>query len=171
MRPEVLAYGFLLFGSCMFSHVIVWRIRTPRVSSLVLVILFLLFPAILALFLLAGDLRTIPTLSVLDILQVLFLHTTLSGAYIASYPAVRAVSPSLDILLMVSSAPGGRMTGEEISSRYSDLRLVVSRIDDLLEYRLIAVRDGRYVLQPLARGILWIFIVYRKLLGLPMGEG
>lgn len=173
MNPAVIAYGLLIFSVCFAVHIIVWRIRLPWVSSLVLVFIFLVVPAIALIIALSGfsGQENLLSMNIIELLEVFLLHFALSSAYIATYPAVRAVSPSLDILLMVSRAKDGKMTEDDIVKNYTDLRLIVSRIDDLMEYRLVVEREGRFELRPLARIIITIFIFYRKLLGLPMGQG
>lgn len=173
MGIRVIFLGLGLFILCMSLHIIIWRIQVPRCSSLVLVVILIGVPAagIAVLLTGIGGLRDLVPLGAAELLEIFLLHFSFSSAYIATYPAVRAVSPTLDILLMIRSADGGRMAREEIVSRYSNLRLVDSRIDDLMEYRFISENDGRFTVQPLARVLLSVFIVYRGLLGLPMGRG
>lgn len=147
--------------------------RTPKVSSLVLILIFLLVPpvVILAVARFAPDFMDFSTLSGLEIAEALFLEFSISLVYISSYPAVKAVSPSLDILLMVSSSKERRMTEREIITRCGDAKPVKTRIDDLMAYGLISVKGDSFRLSSLAQAMILVFIHYRKLLGLPPGEG
>lgn len=173
MHPDVIIYGFLLFFSCLIVHIIIWRIRISVISSLVLILIFLLPPMVILLFVAAGREYFENTLlsSSIEIAEVVVLHLALSFAYISSYPAVRAVSPSLDIVLMIASSKEKKMSGEDLEKKFFNKRLVTARIDDLKIYRLVEEKDGRFELSPFAIGIVKLFIGYRKLLGLPMGKG
>ena len=106
-----------------------------------------------------------------ELLEIYFFHFALSSAYISSYPAVRALSPSLDVLRMIAASPEKRMTEEEIAKRFSDVGLVTARMDDLRKYRLITESGARVRLTFMSRIIVRSFIVYRRLLGLPIGQG
>jgi hypothetical protein len=110
-------------------------------------------------------------LSIIEIIEVVVLHLALSFVYISSYPAVRAVSPTLDIILMIASSKGKKMSSDDLEKNYFNKRLVTARIDDLKIYRLIRERDDCFELSLFAKGIVKVFVGYRKLLGLPMGEG
>lgn len=173
MPITVILYGIITFSVCMVIHVIIWRIGTPWASSAVLLLIFWVIPAVMLLIIAfaAGGARDLVGLTSVQVLEVLLLHFSLSCVYVAGYPAVRAVSPSLDILLMISASEEKRMRAEDMLQRYADKRLVTARIDDLLTYRLLEKRDGRYTLTLPARFIARIFLLYRRFLGLPMGEG
>jgi len=173
MPFSVVLYGIAVFSVCMAMHIVIWRMRMPWVSTAVLLLLFCVIPAVLLLIMAfaAGGMRDRIGLSSLQVLEVLLLHLSLACVYMAGYPAVRAVSPSLDILLMISAAPEKRMRAEAMLQRYADKRLVTARIDDLRTYRLLAEQDGRYTLTLAARFIARTFLLYRRFLGLPMGGG
>lgn len=173
MRPLVPGWGLSLFLFCLILHITLWRIKTLKASTLILIAIFLLFPpaVLLAVARFAPDFMDFSMLSGLEIIEALFFEFSLSLVYISSYPAVRAVSPSLDILLMVSCSKDRRMTEKEIIRHYTDTTLVKARIDDLLVYRLISVNGDYFRLSPLAEVVILVFIYYRKILGLPPGEG
>jgi hypothetical protein len=173
MPIAVVLYGIAVFAVCMALHIVIWRMKVPWVSSAVLLLIFWIVPAVLLLVVAfaAGGMRDRLGLSSLQVLEVLLLHLSLACVYMAGYPAVRAVSPSLDILLMISASRGKRMRAEDMLRRYADQRLVTARIDDLRTYRLLAERDGRYTLTLPARCIARTFLLYRRFLGLPMGGG
>jgi hypothetical protein len=173
MDVNVIFDGVLLFFLCFAVHVVIWRIRTPWGSSLILLFIFLGLPFGVFLLLLTdvGGMRHALHLDRTGLLEILLLHVSLAGVYISSYPAARAFSPSLDILVMISTSQEKKMREDELASRFSDLRLVDARIDDLKEYRFITEEDGRFVLRPAGRLIARTFMLYRTLLGLPMGGG
>ncbi len=173
MGTDILIYGFAIFSVCLAVHVVIWRIKTPWVSSAIILLIFLFFPAACLIFIVFGTdgLRNAIPLNNTQIAEVYLFDLSLSLSYVAVYPAVRAVSPSLDILLMIASSPGKRMREDEMKKFFADKRLVTARIDDLKEYRLISENGERFRISPVARMITVVFIVYRKLLGLSAGEG
>lgn len=170
MRPEVLIYGTVVFIAFFSLHIIIWRIRIPQNDALYLIIILLALP--MAVFL--PSLAAIAPLKGFqshEVFEAILLHVSFSLVYIASYPAAQAISPSLEILLIVQTSPERKMNLEEIIRRYSDTKLVVSRVEDLVSYSLIHQKGDSFELKPLARIFLMPFIAYRKLLGLPVGKG
>jgi len=173
MKIDVILYGLLLFGASLTLHISIWRIRLPWMSSFMLVLLLVGAPfavGIGVMFDLGGSGRLVG-LNAVEAAEAMLLHLCLAGTYIAGYPAVRAVSPSLDILIMISASPDKRMREEEMLRRYADMRLVSARIDDLRSYHLLIEHNGRYYLTVPARFIARTFLLYRRFLGLPMGRG
>jgi hypothetical protein len=170
MEPAVIMLGLLLFLACMALHIAIWRVRTPWVSSAVLLVLFLALPVVVMAAAAAAG-AVIMGLRGTQLVAALVLHCSIALAYIASYPAVRAVSPSLDILLMIEASGSGRMTEEELREGFARKRLVGARIDDLEAYRLIVKEERGFCLTRPAAVIVAGFLLYRKLLGLPAGGG
>lgn len=173
MDLNVIVYGFLLFFCCLIIHIIIWRIKVPLISSFVLLVIFLVIPFIFSVFVIKDIWHIKDTLSLntVEVMGIMLLHFSLSSAYIAGYPAVRAVSPTLDIILMIESSKYKKMTEEELKRNFTDKRLVHARIDDLRTYHLISEKDDIFKLTFVSKIIVVVFILYRKILGLPMGEG
>jgi hypothetical protein len=172
MNPLVMVYGIAVFLACMVLHIVIWRMKTPWVSSLILLVVFLFVPSVFFCFFMVSDfIKKALSLNTIELLEILLLHVSFSSAYIASYPAVRAVSPSLDILIMISSSPSQKKTMEELKQDFAKKRLVSARVDDLKAYRLIVEKEGRFELRPIAVVIVKLFVFYRQLLGLSIGSG
>jgi hypothetical protein len=165
MSASIILSGVAVFLAAAVIHVLLWR-YSPARSTLVLLAVFLLAPAAALLacgaFLAAN--RT-------ELIAIYLLHFALAMAYIASYPAVKALSPSLDIILLIAGAPGGRLAEASLVERFTGPTLIADRMADLREYRLIRETGGRIELTLLARTIVRFFAAYRWLLGLPAGKG
>lgn len=165
--------GVVVFLLCLCIHIAVWRVARPSRDAIMLFLIFILLPIgilicrYIALWLVSWDLPW----SVTDAAAVMLLHFSLSAAYIAGYPAVQAISPSLDILLIIGSSAEGRMNEDDIIRAYRETALVLDRVEDLKIHSLITEQNGIYTLRPYARHIVRFFIRYRKMLGLPVGEG
>lgn len=168
MRPEIIIYGFILFFVCLIIHALIWRVKIPTNDALALFIIFLAIPSLTLLVAMIGmkDFT-----SRIALTEALLLHISLSLIYIASYPAAQAVSPSLNILLIIGASENKRMKAEDIFNHCSRSRIVTDRVDDLIAYKLISRKGDRFEIKPLAGFIISIFAAYRKILGLPAGGG
>jgi len=158
-----MAFFFLSF--CV--HVILWRIKRPTNDSRMLIIIFLIVPWIVV----AVHALVIGSFSADEIALVLLLHFSLSAAYISSYPAAQAHSPSLDIFLIISASPERRMTADEIARHYHDKDIVIDRIEDLRIYGLVSEDRDVFRLKPVSLIIVRLYLAYRTLLNLEFGEG
>lgn len=112
MSVNVLISGLLIFIACLAAHVIVWRVRRPGNAPVALAVIFFVLsplPGVLTVRYLPGLAASITSGGWA---AAYLLHISLSSAYIMSYPAVEAVSPSLVIALMLGRAgPGGWRPG------------------------------------------------------------
>jgi len=96
-----------------------------------------------------------------EIFQLLLLYSTISVAYILSYPAIEADSPTLIIIRAVfdSGAAGlDKFSLERIAD--NDL-LILPRIKDMVYDRMVYIKDGKYRL--MAKGLIMakLFLFYR----------
>lgn len=168
MSGFILIAGLLLSLSCFLLHVIIWRVRRPVNDIKILMYIFLLLPA--AVFLLL-HLVSPPWFQFDDALLVIILHYCLALAYIASYPAAQAHSPSLDIMLSIARSPKRTISENELVSAWKSRNLLGDRIDDLRIGGLIAKQGERYTLKTSGSFVLALYRLYRRFLGIPFGEG
>jgi hypothetical protein len=168
MNVAILLTGLLSFSFCLALHVGVWRVARPRSDVWGLFTIFLIAPAVLALLVLAAA-TIFPGTGLPDALEIaamLLLHWALSSAYIQSYPAAQARSPSLEIAYaVVKSMPRG-LSRDELLATVNMETLVQARVEDLVTDRLIRAEGERYVLTPVAAGLVRLFLGLRALLGL-----
>ncbi len=158
--------GLTSFVVCLVAHVVWWRARRPRSDVPALFLLFLLLPSVVALV----ALLVAPPLAVAG---AFLLHLALACAYIQTYPAAQAQSPSLHILLAVGRVPEG-LTRAELLAGGTPQTLVGARVDDLVANRFIVDSqdgDGKYVLTPTARRLVLFFVAFRRFLGLKSKGG
>lgn len=167
MTLETIIHGFLLFLACLSLHIVFWRIKAPVQSTLMLFVIFLLIP-------LAGMTITLAngiSGSLMSTFLVFVLHISLSLVYIASYPAAEAQSPSLAIFFIISASPLKKLSAEEIIRQYTTRKTIIERLDDLKLNNLVYEGSHGLQLSRLARTVVRFYILYRKILGLPQGEG
>ncbi|OGW85870.1 MAG: hypothetical protein A3C35_00020 [Omnitrophica bacterium RIFCSPHIGHO2_02_FULL_46_11] len=148
-------------------HFALWRFRRPKHQATVLFLVFFL-PLTMAIPICCV---LCPSISPGDLAAIALLHFATSCAYILVYPAAQADNPSLRLLTLVKkSAPHG-MEESEILDFFKKSGLFEARIYDLLNAGLIYQSKGRLCLTRRGRSFVLPFIVLRKVLGMPAGEG
>jgi hypothetical protein len=137
-------------------HAALWRIARPTSDARALFLIFLGVPAAAALgFMGAGTAFAgggWPQR--LDVLAMLLLHWALSLAYIQTYPAVQAQSPSLEIVYAVFKSMPRGLSREELLTTLDTRQLVGDRVEDLVANRLIRAAGDLYILTPGLVGIV-----------------
>lgn len=172
MNPHIFVYGSLIFFICLALHVFIWRIKIPDNDALILFLIFLIIPTLIFLILLGlRSFMTLMPISGVEMAHALLLHLSLSLVYISSYPAAQAISPTLDILLVIAASGAKKLTKEEIIKNYDNKKLVTISVDSLKTSVLISQEGDRVRLTNTGRIIINFFIFYRRILGLPVGEG
>lgn len=155
------------------TQAVVWRLRRPgHYTGL----------TVLALLVLAASLGTCawvqasaagPSLVLphgwVEYWSFVMLYLTLAVAYMITYSAVQADSPSMSILLMIREAEPHGLTQADLVRRLDDDALIVPRLQDLVIGKL-AVRTGdRYVITDSGSRLARIYIGYRRLLKMEKG--
>ena len=173
MNPKILAAGTLSFLICLTAHILRWRFRRPRNDILALIVIFMLIPGSAAIFYCfwmiyakAAGWAMISNLS-----AFLIFHLALSSAYIQSYPPAQAISPSLEMMILVHRAMPGGLTQAEISGCFNNDMLVHTRFIDLVNTGLIAENNGVFTLTASGKRLIGFFVIYRKTLGLEFKGG
>ena len=168
LKSYVLFSGFLLFFFCLALHVILWRRRRPGHHILSLLTIFLVPLAVFAILFLTGWFGSKPGI---DLIAIGLLHLAMTAAYIQTYPAIYAISPSLRIALLVHGSMPAGMTQEEIFGRFDSKELLEDRIQDLVDARLVHQTDGNLRLARKGTIAIVPFVILRKILGLEVGRG
>lgn len=172
MSLFVIILPTLMFVFCLFMHALIWRLRFPANRALALFIIFVVLPfsagsacALSA----SSGVTLLPGLSMEQWLAAGLLQLAFAWAYIMTYPAFEALSPSLVIVLLARDSGG--IAVKDLSRFFSDEALFKPRIKDLLDSKLARERGG--VLSITAKGKLLaaFFVFMRSFLGLPKGGG
>ena len=173
MKAAVLIAGLISFAWCVTFHVALWRLRRPRSDIRALVLIFLIVPTMVGVAALAmlplapeGMRPTVP-----EVGAILLLHLALASAYVQTYPAAQAESPSLEIAYVVGKSMPRGVSREELLVVLAAAALVRERVDDLVANRLVRVEGERYVLTPLSSRLIRAVLGFRALLGLPKPGG
>lgn len=172
MRPVVA--GLAVFGLLVVAHVVVWRLRRPAGQYVGLVALALgTLAASLVTFLAAGAIGApgaafLPG-TALDYATIVVLYGALFLAYVTTYSAVQADSPSITILLRIDEAGERGLATGELLAELDDRVLVLPRLDDLVRGGLARHDNGRYVIGPCGALMARVHRGYRALLMMEKG--
>lgn len=174
---DMLLGGLGLFTLCQLAHIAVWRVRVPRAYPLWLLGVFVALPTLglggwLGWLALSGS-----PLWGRDLLVSAFgayvLHGALSGVYAIAYPGVIHFSPTVEIVKAIAAGmPRGVTAGELDLPLFTPDNMFGMRLENLLKAGMIERRDGRLVPTPKGARIARVFVLFRRLLGLPeLGGG
>ena len=166
----VLFWGSFLFGAGFLLHLIIWKIRLPKRQTKAL--LKILFGTLIIGLLI---LWWIPSITVFnlyapavlsDFIQISLFVTSLTLAYMITYSAVEADSPSLVMIINIADAGSKGLGQDDFNRNMTDDVLVKPRVNDLVRDKMIFLDNGKYQLTPKGTLMIRIFIFYRKLMNL-----
>lgn len=162
------AWGVVLSAAAFLVHVMVWRIARPRASAAALlgIVLAVLLAGLSALGLLTSP--GIQPTHWTTYAGIALVYFALMAAYINTYPAMEADSPSLLIMRALSAADNG-LSVPELTHLLGNDAVVTDRIRDLIAEHYAVTSGGKLVLTAKGRGLAWIFHAYRKLIGRGLG--
>lgn len=165
---KIFFWSVLSLAIAFALHLVVWKIRLPlRQTKAMLLIFFgtqltiMVFWAANPAFVLLGV--TAPT-QCAEYLHIALFFTSVTLAYMITYSALEADSPSLIMALAVARAGAKGFPKTTFDATMTDDILVKPRIEDLLLDQMAYLEGGKYRLT--RKGILFarVFILYRNLL-------
>lgn len=172
MSFNVIAIPALAFLLCLVIHAAVWRIRYPKNRPAALFLIFMALPLTTGAawgLLSSEDILPGPGFGIEEWLAAALLELAFASAYILTYPAFEALSPSLAIVLLVGSSGG--MKKRELEGFFSDEVLLEPRVKDLLDSNLAGMRQGSLFITAKGRLLAGFFVFMRAFLGLRKGGG
>lgn len=173
---KVLTHGCLITVVSFVLHYVIWKIRIPeRQIKGILSIFFgvlgvcILFEALLLQY--SEDPWLAETLltDLSERLHVILFVTAMTLAYMITYTAIEADSPSLVMITRISGGGAEGFDRNKFDDAMNDDLLVLPRINDLVLDKMAVVEQGRYRLTRKGRLFARIFIYYRRLLNAGIG--
>ena len=146
-------------------HLLIWKIRLPKRHTITILCLNTLA---LTIGLIIGYVRGI---NVIELIHISIFVLSLTFAYIITYTAIEADSPSLVMIRAIADTGKEGMSKEKFYELMSDDLLVIPRIKDILRDKLAYKNDDRYILTKKGRLFAIIFIEFRKLLKIEGFDG
>lgn len=155
----------LLLSALVFIQILIWRLFLPKKQILVLFLLFLGVPGLLIIlsFLLPDIFNNV---------AANLLALSVGVVYVQSFPGIQAISPSLELIFAIKNrtAQGGAELNQVYAEVLSD-NLLNERVEDLIRDGLAHKKEGRLQLSRAGLVLAKTFFWYRRVLGLPRGEG
>jgi len=169
---KVLGWGCILYIAAFVLHLAVWKIRVPgRQVRRILQIKFATLAAGLTALYLAASRNWAPAYympeGAFEYMHIALFFISATLAYMITYSAIEADSPSLVMVMAIDSSNG--LEKKEFMKRMNDDVLVKPRVRDLVRDSLVRLEGGRYATTPKGALTARIFILYRSLLGLGKG--
>jgi len=166
--PEII-YGSLLFGVAFTLHIIAWRIYIPRRQTKILLLIFLgvLLLGSLILFRFAAAISTFgmhPPTAMVGCFRMWLFVVTLILAYMITYSAIEADSPSLLIILKIHAAGSSGLDKELVALQLDDGVLIKPRLNDLLVDKMAELHHEKYRLKAKGAFMARLFTFHRNLI-------
>ncbi len=170
---SVLFWGISVFIAVLAVHLIIWRIGVPRRQGRTLFLILVGVPMVVLPVLAWAQEKGVPVWfapqGIWDFVHILLLACMLSIAYVASYPALQADSPSLVMVMAIDRAEPEGVDKEYFRKKMNDEILIIPRIQDLLVDQMAVLEGDRYRLTPKGRRIAQFFSFYRYLVNMHKG--
>ncbi|MGA9755831.1 MAG: hypothetical protein WBV23_11910 [Desulfobaccales bacterium] len=165
---NILLYGLSLFFLAFGIHLIIWKVHLPHHQSKALLLIFMgtFFLGVIITPLLPQDglWGCFVARGFYEVVHAFLLVLSLTMAYIITYSALEADSPSLVIIRMIAEAMPGGLAKKDLENRLTDDILIRPRINDLLRDNLVIAQGEKLRLTPQGRSFIKIFVIFRALL-------
>lgn len=166
---KVLGWGAGFVGLAFMIHVLLWKLRLPQKQTQALLQIFggTLCFGLASLF---GSAQYSPFMQRLapehpaEYLHIALFVIAFTLAYIITYSALEADSPSLVMILTIARAGAEGLDKTRFEQSMTDELLILPRIRDLLRDNLVYPDGAKYKLTPKGVGFVRIFSMYRQIL-------
>lgn len=166
---SVLLYSIALVVTAFLLHISIWKISQPTHQKSILIAIFSLTLAS-GLFILfyfrkhVGLLGIKAPQEIFEYLQICIFYISVNLAYMVTYSALEADSPSLVMIMTIAKAGETGLDKRAFEEKINDDILIMPRLNDILSEKLAYLDNGIYRLTPKGRLIAYIFIAYRKII-------
>lgn len=160
---STITWSFSAFAFVFVLQVLASRLVRTRSEDKYIIFLYVLVPLFTFLTILALNLDNSEFTAQLVAAYVLYF--VISSSWVASYPAIYAVCPTLVISLYIREKTEGA-SSEEIRKLLNLKQNSVDRLQDAVSSNLLKIDDNKVTLTAGGRLFANFFIAYRRLLGL-----
>jgi hypothetical protein len=160
--------AFVMIAIAFTAHVLIWRLARPLNSGIALTSIFAITFTVGLAFITAlhpFNWRIAWT----DCIRLTLLYLGLMTAYIATYPAVEADSPTLHMFDAIWKAGERGLSVQELRNTLGGDRVITPRLRDLLSERFAKLSGDKMVLTKKGKVMALIFHTYRRLTGRALG--
>jgi len=164
----VTLWGCSLLGLALAVHLAWWRLRLPKNQLATLLKLFLaVFFAWIAFLLLAARMRLADGMlpSPVQAVHIALFYLAMAFSYVGAFTTIDADSPSLRMTLAVYNAGAQGLSRQELVRNWGLEQFFVSRVQRLVDDRMLTLSHGRYQLLPKGKLLMRLVVAYRKVMG------
>jgi len=167
-------YGSLLIFAAFSLHLIIWQIRVPKRQTRAVIQCFLVVLVVGA-FILRHYSSAIsvfglhPPIALRAYFSIGFYFISITLAYIITYSAIEADSPSLMIIMKIHEAGESGFKMESLEADLNNSSVILPRLKDLLIDKMAELEEGKYRLRAKGRLMAKLFSCYRNLMGAGKG--
>jgi len=165
---RVFIFSLCITAAAFAAHLLLWRVRVPRRQTRAIVIIFI---SVLVLGLAGAfflNQNNVPW-QAHEYARTCLCVLCLLCAYVITYSAFEAQSPTLVMVEKILSAGPGGLEKQAFEASMNDGVLILPRLDDLLRDNMARLENGRYTVTAKGRLMALVFVYFRKLLNLGMG--
>lgn len=166
MTLKVFTTALSFFLIVFILHIFLWRLLKPRRHMRAVFLHFLLLPALfwVGIYFAAFE-------DFFSWACACLLYFSLAAAYVQTYPAFQAISPSLKIVYFIGSSPDG-MSIADIEKLFPREALIEDRFKDLVAEGFVKISpEGSIIFLSKGQALAQPFVMFRKFLGLAEGKG
>jgi hypothetical protein len=163
---RVLLWGLIVFLSALFFQFIIWRSSLPKKNHTIFLLkIFFGFFGLSLFFIFGFNIFKKP----FEYLGFFILYSSVLLAYIVTYSAVEADSPSLLMVFKIAKSGLSGLSKEGLFNSMKCEEMIVSRLKALQSGGMISFAEGRYHLTVKGAFLVNIFIILRRMLKLNKG--
>ncbi len=164
-----LFYGIILIAITFFLHIFIWKIHQPVHQKSILIFLFsiILIFGLGILFYFRQHIHLLgikPPQEFYGYLQIFVFFISISLAYMVTYSALEADSPSLVMIMTIANSGSEGLPQKTFEEKINNDTLIIPRLKDALSEKLVCLSEDKYNLTPKGRILANIFMIYRKII-------
>lgn len=171
---NVLISGIAIISLSFIIHFLIWKIRLPARQGKAILFIFgcttVLFLAT-SIFFAATSMNTgkyLPV-SIIDFMHVILFVASVTMAYIITYTAIEADSPSLVMVQVIAEKGEKGLESDVFNSLMTDEILVIPRVKDIIRDKMAYIEKEKYHLTSKGNFMAKLFIIFRSLLDAQKG--
>lgn len=166
---RVLLLAPIIFCLAFIIHLAIWKFRLPENQKRILLKIFLdsFFICLAGIWFASKFIASFEHIlpdSFVEYFYLFIFYISVALSYMVTYSAIEVDSPSLIMIENIAKAGNGGLDKEQFDKSMNDELLVMPRIKDLIDDKIVYLASGKHKLT--YKGILMarIFIFYRELL-------
>lgn len=166
---SILVFSLLLTAVAFIIHFIIWKIRLPVHQKSILIFIFsiTLIAGSSVLFYFRQHISLLgirPPQELYEYFQIFVFFISVSLAYMVTYSALEADSPSLVMIMTIANSGKEGLSQKNFEEKINNDTLIIPRLNDALSEKLVYLNGDKYNLTLKGRIFSAIFMFYREII-------